>query len=240
MNSDTYISAHRQLNKDQETVVKDAVVFATFTKMYLPKQFNYPEHAATLMREHPFASLVTTDDTGFPFITHLPLKLIDESGQPTMLLGHCARGNPLWTYLQQRPLALASFMGPQAYMSPKVYADLQRVPTWSYLAVQARVEARLLEGEAAKDALLKQLIADHEPGYAQQWRDLPEDYTNKMLNAIVAFEMVIVELQCAVKLNQHRPEAHAAMHAAYASGPANAQALARWMQDIGLVPQAQG
>jgi len=203
--------------------------------MYLPKQFNQPEHAARIMREHPFASLVSTDDTGFPFVTHLPLKMEEKGGQPTVLLGHCARGNPLWSYLQQRPLALASFMGPQAYMSPKVYADLQRVPTWTYLAVQARVQARLLEGEEAKDALLKQLIGDHEPPYAQQWRELPEDYTGKMLNAIVAFELRIVDLQCAVKLNQHRPEAHAAMHAAYAAGNEQERALAGWMKTLGLV-----
>ena len=203
--------------------------------MYLPKQFNQPEHAATLMREHPLASLVTTDDTGFPFIAHLPLKLVEEGGQPAVLLGHCARSNPLWGYLQKRPLALASFMGPQAYMSPKVYADLQRVPTWSYLAVQAHVEARLLEGHEAKDTLLKQLIADHEPAYAAQWRALPEEYTDKMLNSIVAFELRIVDLQCAVKLNQHHPEAHLAMHAAYAAGNAQEQALAVWMQKLGLV-----
>ena len=123
-------------------------------------------------------------------------------------------------------------MGPQAYMSPKVYADLQRVPTWLYLAVQAKVEARLLEGEEAKDALLKQLIGDHEPPYAQQWRALPEDYTGKMLNAIVAFELRIVDLQCAVKLNQHRPEAHAAMHAAYSAGNAQEQAIATWMKKL--------
>jgi transcriptional regulator len=203
--------------------------------MYLPKHFSHPEHAATIMREHPLASLVTTDDSGFPFITHLPLKLQEEDGRPAMLLGHCARGNPLWNHLQQRPLALASFMGPQAYMSPGVYADLQRVPTWSYLAVQARVEARLLEGEAAKDALLKQLIADHEPAYAAQWRALPQDYTAKMLNAIVAFELRIVDLQCAIKLNQHRPQAHAAMHKAYSAGNEQQQALAAWMKKLGLV-----
>ena len=203
--------------------------------MYLPRQFNQPEHAATLMRAHPLASLITTDDSGFPFVTHLPLKLEEEGGQPTVLLGHCARGNPLWGHLQQRPLALASFMGPQAYMSPRVYADLQRVPTWSYLAVQARVQARLLEGEEAKDALLKQLIADHEPPYADQWRALPEDYTGKMLSAIVAFELRIVDLQCAVKLNQHRPEAHAGMHAAYAAGNEQERALAGWMKKLGLV-----
>ncbi len=202
--------------------------------MYLPKQFNHPEHAATIVREHPLASLVTTDDSGFPFMAHLPLKLQEEGGEPALLLGHCSRGNPLWGYLQKRPQALASFMGPQAYMSPKVYDDLQRVPTWLYLAVQAKVEARLLEGEEAKDALLKQLIGDHEPPYAEQWRGLPEDYTGKMLNGIVAFELRIVDLQCAVKLNQHRPEAHAAMHVAYSAGNAQEQAIAAWMKKLGM------
>ncbi len=217
------------------TGVRRAFVWYIHLTMYLPKAFDRPEHAATLMREHPFASLVTTDDSGFPFVTHLPLHLVEEGGQAVRLLGHCAKGNPLGTYLQSRPLALASFKGPQAYMSPKVYADLQRVPTWSYLAVQARVEASLLEGHEAKDALLKQLIADHEPAYAAQWRALSEDYTGKMLNALTAFELRIVDLQCAVKLNQHRPEAHAAMHAAYAAGNAQEQALALWMQRLGLV-----
>jgi transcriptional regulator len=211
------------------------VPFLIVNAMYLPQQFNQPQHAATIMREHPLASLVTTNDTGFPFVTHLPLKLLEESGQPALLLGHCARGNPLWGYLQQRPLALASFMGPQAYMSPGVYADKQRVPTWSYLAVQARVQARLLDGEEAKDALLKQLIADHEPAYAEQWRALPQDFTTKLLGAITAFELRVVDLQCAVKLNQHRPEAHAAMYTAYAAGTAQEQALAGWMQRLGLV-----
>jgi len=203
--------------------------------MYLPKQFSHPEHAGTIMREYPFASLVTTDDSGFPFVAHLPLKLMEEGGQPSLLLGHCARGNPLWGYLQQRPLALASFLGPQAYMSPQVYPDTQRVPTWCYLAVQARVEARLLSGHEAKDALLKQLIADHEPPYAAQWRGLPEDYTDKMLQGITAFELRVTDLQCSVKLNQHRPEAHAAMHAAYTAGNDHEQRLADWMKRLGLV-----
>jgi transcriptional regulator len=203
--------------------------------MYLPRQFDQPAQATTLMREHPFASLVTTDDSGFPCVTHLPLRLETLAGGALRLLGHCARANPQWGHLLQRPLALVSFMGPHAYMSPKVYADLQRVPTWSYVAVQARVRARVLEGEAAKDALLKQLIAEHEPAYADQWRALPEDYTEKMLKAIVAFELDIEDLQCAVKLNQHRPESHTAMYQAYRVGGANEQALADWMQRMGLV-----
>ena len=204
--------------------------------MYLPTQFNAKDeaHALALMRAHPFASLISVDDDGFPFVTHLPLHLTQQDGQP-VLLGHCAKPNPHWRYLQVRPQALVTFTGPQAYMSPKVYPDLTRVPTWSYLAVHAKVEASLVDDHAAKDRLLKQLIGDHEPPYAEQWRGLGEDYQHKMLNGIVAFELRITELQCKLKLNQHRPESHAAMHAAYAKGTPDEQALATWMVTLGMV-----
>jgi transcriptional regulator len=204
--------------------------------VYLPPQFNAKDeaHALALMRAHPFASLISVDDDGAPFVTHIPLHLTHVNGQH-VLLGHCAKPNPHWRYLQSRPQALVTFMGPQAYMSPKVYPDLTRVPTWSYLAVHVKVEASLVEEPAAKDRLLKQLIGDHEPPYATQWRDLGEDYQHKMLNGIVAFELRITELQCKLKLNQHRPESHAAMHAAYAQGTADEQALADWMVKLGMV-----
>jgi transcriptional regulator len=204
--------------------------------VYLPPQFKAKEEAdaLTLMRAYPFASLVSTDDTGFPYVTNIPLVLTQREGQH-VLLGHCAKPNPHWRYLQQRPQALVTFMGPQAYMSPQVYPDLTRVPTWSYLAVHAKVDATLIDEPQAKDRLLKQLIGDHEPAYAAQWRSLEEDYQNKMMNGIVAFELRITELACKLKLNQHRPESHAAMHAAYAKGNSNEQSLAQWMVKLGLV-----
>ncbi len=203
--------------------------------MYLPAQFKSQDraHAAELMRTYPLATLVSNDDEGRPFLTHLPLHLIEQKDE-FILLGHVARGNPHWRYLKARPEAVVSFLGPHAYMSPKVYPDVQRVPTWNYLAVHCTVQSRLIDPQQAKDALLKQLIADHEPAYAQQWRSLEEDFSNKMLAGIVAFEMQVIDWQCKLKLNQHRPEAHAAMRAAYAQGNENERVLADWMQRLGL------
>ena len=43
--------------------------------MYLPKQFDHPAHARTIIREHPFASLISNDNEGLHFVTHLPMKL---------------------------------------------------------------------------------------------------------------------------------------------------------------------
>jgi transcriptional regulator len=203
--------------------------------LYQPPHFRSedPAIAAELMRAHPFASLISTDDTGCPFVTHLPLHL-EERGGRFVLLGHCAKPNPHWRYLQARPEALVTFMGPHAYLSPSVYPDLQRVPTWNYLTVHCKVRATLVEEPLAKDRLLKKLIGDHEPAYAQQWRGLDEDFAHRMLAGIVGFELEVQEWACKLKLNQHRREAHARMLAAYRADGEDGKRLAAWMERLGM------
>ena len=142
--------------------------------MYLPPQFNDKDaaFAPALMRENPFASLISTDDAGLPFVTHLPLHL-EERADGLVLLGHVARPNPHRRFLESRPRAVVTFLGPHAYQSPRIYPDRQRVPSWNYVAVHCTVEAPLIDDADAKDALLKKLIGDHEPAYAAQSRALP-------------------------------------------------------------------
>jgi transcriptional regulator len=166
--------------------------------MHLPPRFRVadPALAATLIRQQPLASLVTLDESGLPFITHLPLHL------------------------------------PPAYMSPSVYADLERVPTWNYIALHATVQVTLVHAEDDKDRLLKCLIGDHEPAYAAQWRALAESYTTRMLHGIVGLEMDVIEWQCAAKVNQHRPEAREAMLTAYRAGNDQERALAQWIERL--------
>ena len=201
--------------------------------MYLPPHFDCKDRALAceLMRDNPLASLVSNDDTGLPFITHLPLH-VEERGESLVLLGHCAKPNPHWRYLQARPTAVVAFLGPQAYQSPKIYPDRMRVPSWNYVAVHCTVQAELLTEPLQKDRLLKKLIKDHEPGYAQQWVDLGAEFQHKMLAGIVGFELTVTQWQCKVKLNQHRPEARSAMRAIYAAGGENEQALAVWMDSL--------
>ena len=205
--------------------------------MYLPPQFNAKnkDDAWALVRSYPFASLISNDDAGLPFVTPLPLHL-ELRGDQAVLLGHCAKPNPHGRYLAARPAALVTFMGPHAYMSPSVYPDLARVPTWNYLTVHCTVTARIVDSFENQDALLKHLIGDHEPAYAAQWRALPEDFQRSMLRGITAFELTVTDVQCKLKLNQHRPEAFDALHAAYSNGSENEQALALWMNRLSLNP----
>ena len=206
--------------------------------MYQPPQFNSKDRAQALdiMRAHPFASLISVDDAGLPFVTHLPLhaELQGEQGDKLVLFGHCAKPNAHWKYLKQRPQAVVTFLGPNAYLSQQIYPDLARVPSWNYLAVHCTVKASLIEDTEAKDKLLKKLIGDHEPRYAQQWMDLGTEYQHKMLAGMVGFELQVLDLQCTIKINQHRPESHAALHEMYAAGNEDERALADWMVKLGL------
>ncbi len=219
--------------------------------MYLPAHFkgDWLAHAVPLIHAEPFASLISCDDEGLPFVSHLPLQLkaheADEADQSAdaegatapdgslaVLLGHVARGNPHWRYLTARPKAVVTFLGPHAYLSPQVYPDLTRVPTWNYVALHCTVQARLIDEADAKDGLLKKLIGEHEPAYAAQWRGLDADYQRKMLAGMVGFELQVLSYECKLKLNQHRPEAHAATLAMYERGDARQQALAGWMRRL--------
>ena len=100
--------------------------------------------------------------------------------------------------------------------------------------VHCTVSSSLIDDPDEKDRLLKKLIGDHEPAYAQQWRGLGEEFAHKMLAGIVGFELQVLDLQCKLKLNQHRPESHAALKAGYAKGNEQERALARWMDELGI------
>ncbi|MFN0163977.1 MAG: FMN-binding negative transcriptional regulator [Burkholderiales bacterium] len=207
--------------------------------MYLPKHFQAsdPTLALEVMRKHSFALMVGNDDNGRPYATHLPLIVSErgmEGARRIVLEGHIAKPNPQAKFLVARPEVMVVFQGPNAYQSPKIYPDLERVPSWNYVAVHAYGRVSLIEGEAKKDALLKGLIAIHEPEYAAQWRGLSQEFQSKMMAGIVAFEIEVESLEAKFKLNQHRKEAHAAMKAGYAAGTPDERALGEWMVRLGF------
>jgi transcriptional regulator len=203
--------------------------------MYIPKQFVSPEHAMTLevMQTHDFAMLISSDEGGVPIATPLPV-VVSENDSGVMLHFHLARANPHVALLRAGRPSMLAFSGPNAYMSPSVYNDLQRVPTWNYIAVHAYGDVTEITAPAEKDALLKSLIAIHEPPYAEQWKGLDAQFQETMLGAIAAFRMNVSKLDSKFKLNQHRKEAHAQMKAYYVSGSPDEQALGSWMERLGL------
>jgi len=176
--------------------------------MYLPKSFQIEDlpELHTFIQSFNFATLVTQHD-GAPFATHLPFLLDAERGPQGTLLAHLARANPQWRDFAAGAEALVIFQGPHAYISPSWYETHPSVPTWNYAVVHAYGVPRIVEDQATLHHMLETLVDTHEAGFAQPWRmDLPQEYLDKMMRAVVGFEIVITRLEGKLKLSQNRSE----------------------------------
>ncbi len=176
--------------------------------MYIPKHFREDDLKTLhdLMRAYSFATLITQQE-GVPFATHLPFILDTQQGPYGTLLAHMARANPQWRDFSSQREALVIFQGPHAYVSPSWYEVELSVPTWNYAAVHAYGIPRLVEDQAEVYELLKILIETHESQFENPWLfQLPDDYLQKMMRGIVAFEIEITRLEGKFKLSQNRTE----------------------------------
>ncbi|APZ43213.1 FMN-binding negative transcriptional regulator [Acidihalobacter ferrooxydans] len=176
--------------------------------MYLPEHFkeNDAQRITALLREYPFAELVTVRN-GAPQITHLPLLYSEDAAGHGWLHGHVARDNPQWRDLAAGGQALAVFNGPHAYISPRYY-EKDGVPTWNYAVAHVRGRGELLEDRQALSDLLDRLTATFEAeagAAAWRWRDYAERFDG-MLDHIVGFVIAVESIEAKFKLGQNRAE----------------------------------
>ncbi len=179
--------------------------------MYLPRHFVQPDAAAlaSLMHEHPLATLVLTTPEGTT-ADLIPLEFAPGDGEHGTLRGHVARANPLWHKAGAN--ALAVFHGPQAYVTPSWYASKREhgkvVPTWNYAMVQARGTLRAIEDTAWLRDLVGRLTTRHEANLPKPWAvgDAPEEFVQQMLRAIVGIEIALTSLVGKWKVSQNRSE----------------------------------
>jgi transcriptional regulator len=176
--------------------------------MYSPKPFEKsdPPWCHALMRAQSFAAMITADDAGVPFATHLPILVDPARGPLGTLRGHVARANPHWRYLAAGRPTLVVFSGAHAYVSPSWYATHPSVPTWNYVAVHATGTGALVEDPAQVTTLLADLVRTYESSGSSAWsvEGLPADYLAGMQRGIVAFEIPIERLEGKAKLSQNR------------------------------------
>jgi len=202
------------------------------------RKFNQIHDRAILleaMRAYSFATLFGPA-SGEPaaagaMATQLPL-IVKDAGEHGVLEGHFAKANPHWRALAGRE-TLVVFAGPHSYVSPTLYTEPLSVPTWNYIAVHACGALALVEDDAAKEALLADLITAHEPSYLNHWRGLPEGFRRTMLTGIMGFRIPIARIEGKFKLSQNRAlEERRNVHAAQSAGSPDEQALAQWMERL--------
>jgi transcriptional regulator len=203
--------------------------------MYVPKHFEETDLSVLhgLIKEHPFGAWVTTVD-GALEVNHIPFLIDPAKGQYGTLVGHVARGNPIWKAFSSAAESLVIFQGPQCYVTPSWYATKQAtgkvVPTWNYALVHAYGTPRAIED---KDWLLKLVTAltnFHEGKRALPWKvtDAPSEYVDTMLKAIVGIEIPLTNLVGKWKTSQNRtlPDKLGTVDGLMEHGDQNSQAMA--------------
>jgi transcriptional regulator len=174
--------------------------------LYVPEFNRIEDRAISLefMRANPFAILISPSERG-PIATHLPL-LVQETGGRLILRGHFAKANHHWSIIEQDRESLVIFHGPHAYISPSLYEVRESVPTWNYATVHVYGKGEVLNDSEAEQ-VLADLIAQFDPAYYAQWQSFSEEYRDKMLRRIVAFEIEATRVEAKFKLGQNRNEA---------------------------------
>lgn len=183
--------------------------------MYNPPAFreDRPEVLRAMVESARLALLVSNGAEGVPEASHLPLVLVPEEGPQGTLYGHLARANPHWRGLAAAGRALAVLTGPEAYVSPSLYASKAEhgkvVPTWNYVVVHASGPVEVFDDPARLRQVVERLTQRNEAGRAEPWAvsDAPEEFVRAQLRGIVGIALRIETLAGKRKLSQNRSEA---------------------------------
>ena len=171
--------------------------------MYSPS-YNHVEDRKELlafMRANNFPVLVTGTG-GALLASHLPITAHEQEEQIVIDM-HMAKNNPQWKEFFDDEV-LVIFSGPHAYVSPRWYADAERVPTWNYAAVHAYGVPKTIADREAKAASQRRLIESLDPAWLPKHDALSQKYVDQMLDGIVNFSIAVTRLETRWKLSQNR------------------------------------
>ena len=203
--------------------------------MYLPPHFteSNPEILQQVMSENSFATVVTADD-GVPFASHVPVLDDGEAaGGSLRIRGHFARANPHWKQLADRAACSRSSTVRTATCRRHGTSRDRRTcrpgTTWRC----TRTAARGCSTVPRLRAVLAELVEVHERDAPEPWRfdTMAAELVDKLLGAIVGFEIAVDRIEGKLKLSQNRSteDQRRVREQLNASDDPTARDVGRWM-----------
>ena len=173
--------------------------------MYIPKLYREEDRDKILefIRQNDFATLATYDGEK-PVASHLLMGFV-EVGETLFVDGHMSRANPHWKTFDMNPEVLVIFQGSHTYISPTWYNHVN-VPTWNYQSVHVYGKPRIISDYDETYRLLKRLIDRYESNSPYQLESLPQDFVEKEIKGIVAFQIEVTRIEANYKLSQNRKD----------------------------------
>jgi len=156
------------------------------------------------MHAHPFIILCGIDKTEKPVATHIPV-LFEERDDKLFLLAHVMKKQTHTSAFEQNQNVLAIFHGAHTYVSASWYENKKTASTWNYQAVHAHGILKFLDQEKLLEVLTRLTEKfesnPHSPSLVHK---MEKDYVEKLMQAIVAFEIEITAVEHVFKLSQNR------------------------------------
>ena len=168
---------------------------------------NDKDEVLQFMKDHPFIFLTGVDSENKLVATQVPV-FIDEREGKLYLSGHMMRNTDHHKAFETNPAILAVFNGPHVYVSATWYDNPHQASTWNYMSVHAKGQISFGGREELVTAL-KRLTLHYENNNTASttvFDNLPDEYREPLMKAIVPFEIEVTAADNVFKLSQNRDE----------------------------------
>ncbi len=175
--------------------------------MWIPKYYEVTDQVliSEFIKSVGLATIISPDGK-YPFATHIPIELEEDTQGKQVLLGHLAKVNPQSDLLKKDSNAMVIFQSPlQHYISSSWYSH-PNAPTYNYMSVHICGSVRILNQEETYQSV-KRLTDRYESNSENPVSlDTLPDSIKRMLNAVTGFELSVEKVEAQFKLSQNRNE----------------------------------
>ncbi len=169
----------------------------------------YKEHNEKVIKEfveqYPFAFLSGCDSENLPVVTQVPVFIENKDGKK-VLRGHIMKNTDHHKAFLHNKNVLAVFTGKHTYVSGTWYSNPYTASTWNYMSVHIKGNIRFLEDEELEDVLRVTTLhfEDQNQSSTTIFDNLPLEFKQRVMGAIVGFEIEVKEIDTVFKLSQDR------------------------------------
>ncbi len=164
-----------------------------------------PKVIEEFIAKYPFAFLTGCDSENKPIATQVPVFIENEDGKK-FLRGHIMKNTDHHKAFLHNENVLVVFTGRHTYVSATWYSNPNMASTWNYMSVHAKGKIKFLDDLGLERVLRKTSL--HFENYNEHsstvFDKLPEEFKQRFMHAIIAFEIEIIEMDNVFKLSQNR------------------------------------
>lgn len=162
-----------------------------------------PDEVKRLIREHPWATIVSATRERGLVASHYPVLLDEDDVEGITLLSHVGRPDDELHELGEHEV-LVIIQGPHGYVSSSWYAPGDAVPTWNHVTAHCHGVPQILSDEENFAVLTR--LTDHFERHVPGGRSILDDEatSRRIAKGTVGIRIPVSRVDARAKLSQNR------------------------------------